>query len=198
MNAGGGGGGGGGGRKPKLLAAEIEKIRTCHENGETITALAKEYGISRQALSRYLNQKTTETEMVCQIIRQWAKLNQRFQAVNVMDYNMRIDFMCEEECCTVILVNFREKRIAIENETDEMIHRAFGIKAKPTWEDFEEFLESRCFPRTRDGLRMILDDIGLDFYDPLAIVEKTKGRMAEDFQWMKFTYFRPEADICGQ
>lgn len=79
-----------------------------------------------------------------------------------------------------------------------MIHRAFGIKAKPTWEDFEEFLESRCFPRTRDGLRMILDDIGLDFYDPLAIVEKTKGRMAEDFQWMKFTYFRPEADICGQ
>lgn len=96
------------------------------------------------------------------------------------------------------LGEFSGKRIAIENETDEMIHRAFGIKAKPTWEDFEEFLESRCFPRTRDGLRMILDDIGLDFYDPLAIVEKTKGRMAEDFQWMKFTYFRPEADICGQ
>ncbi len=73
------------------MAAGIEKIRTRHENGETITALAKEYGISRQALSRYLNQKPTETEMVCQTIRQWAKLNQRFQAVNVMDYNMRID-----------------------------------------------------------------------------------------------------------
>ena len=82
------------------------------------------------------------------------------------------------------LGEFSGKRIAIENETDEMIHRAFGIKAKPT--------------KTRDGLRMILDDIGLDFYDPMAIVEKTKGRMAEDFQWMKFTYFRPEADICGQ
>lgn len=95
------------------MAAEIENIRTRHENGEAITALAKEYGISRQALSRYLNQKPTETEMVYQTIRQWAKLNQRFQAVNVMDYNMWIDFMCEEECCTVILVNFREKGLRL-------------------------------------------------------------------------------------
>ena len=188
----------GAGRKPRFSAAEIEEIRVRHESGETITALAKECGISRQALSKYLNQKPEEMEMVCRTICQWAKLNQRFHAVNVMDYNMRIDFMCEEECCTVILVNFREKKIAIKNETDELIHRAFGIKVKPDWEDFEEFLESRCFPRTRDGLRMILDDIGLDFYDPLAIVEKTKGRMAEDFQWMKFTYFRPEAGICRQ
>lgn len=66
------------------------------------------------------------------------------------DYMMRMDFMCKEECCTQILVDFRRERIEIVNTTDDIIHRAFGIKAKPTWEDFMEFLESRCFPRTRD------------------------------------------------
>ena len=105
---------------------------------------------------------------------------------------MRMDFMCKEECCTQILVDFRRERIEIVNTTDDIIHRAFGIKAKPTWEDFMEFLESRCFPRTRDQLRVVLKDLELDFYDPLAIVEKTKGRMAEDFQWLQITYYEPQ------
>lgn len=108
------------------------------------------------------------------------------------DYMMRMDFMCKEECCTQILVDFRRERIEIVNTTDDIIHRAFGIKAKPTWEDFMEFLESRCFPRTRDQLRVVLKELELDFYDPLAIVEKTKGRMAEDFQWLQITYFEPK------
>lgn len=188
----------GAGRKPKLTEEEIGEIRVRRENGETITHLAKEYGISRQALSGYLNKKEDSVEAIYRTYRQWMKLNQRFRSVDVMDYTMRIDYMCQEECCTVILVNFKERKIVIENETDDLIHRAFGIKVKPTWEDFEEFLESRCFPRTRDGLRLILEDIGLDFYDPLAIVEKTAGRMAEDFQWMRFSYYRPEDTLCRQ
>ena len=53
-----------------------------------------------------------------------------------------------------------------------------------------EFLEERCFPRTRGHMRLILEDLGLDFYDPLSIIEKTQGRMAEDFQWIKITYFQ--------
>ena len=59
-------------------------------------------------------------------------------------------------------------------------------------EDFEYFLESRCFPRGRDYMKDILRDMGLDSYDPLAIIEKTKGRMAEDKQWIRLKYYRPE------
>jgi hypothetical protein len=46
-------------------------------------------------------------------------------------------------------------------------------------------LEERCIPRQRAGLREYLEAHGLDEYDPLAIIKKTKGRMAEDDQWME-------------
>lgn len=181
---------GGAGRKPELDTEEIEKIRIRKNNGEKITALAKEYGVSRQTLSGYLN-KQEETERICNTIKKWQEYNRRFRDVNTIDYTLRMDFMCDDECCTMILVDFKREQIEIVNTTDDMIHRAFGIKAKPTWEDFMEFLEERCFPRTRDNLRLVLKDLELDCYDPLAIVEKTKGRMAEDAQWLKITYFTP-------
>lgn len=179
----------GAGRKRALNAEKIAQIAKRHEAGETLTALAAEYGISRQTLSGYLNRREEEQEQICRTIRKWAELNRRFRDVNVEEYTMRMEFMCGDECCTEILVDFAGQRIAVENRTDDLIHRAFGIKAKPTWEDFEEFLESRCFPRTREHLRLVLKDLGLDSYDPLAIVERTKGRMAEDMQWIAITYF---------
>ncbi len=182
----------GAGRKPTLTKEEINEIKKRKENGEKLTFLAKEYGVSRQTLSGYLN-KQEETEYICNTIKKWQEYNHKFCGVNTVDYTLRIDFMCKEECCTMILVDFKREQIEILNTTDDIIHRAFGIKAKPTWEDFEFFLEERCFPRTRDNLRVVLKDLDLDFYDPLAIIEKTKGRMAEDFQWLKLTYFNQQA-----
>ena len=52
------------------------------------------------------------------------------------------------------------------------------------WDDFTWFLESRCFPKTRDHAKDILKEMGLPFYDPLLIIEKTDGRMAGDEQWI--------------
>lgn len=182
----------GAGRKQALTEEEIAQIKKRKDAGETLTALAQEYGVSRQTLSGYLNRKDEELEQICNTYRKWAEFNHRFRGVDTADYMMRMDFMCKDECCTQILVDFKQERIEIVNTTDDIIHRAFGIKVKPTWEDFMEFLESRCFPRTRDHLRLVLKDLELDFYDPLAIVEKTKGRMAEDFQWLRITYFQPK------
>lgn len=183
----------GAGRKQALTKEQIDQIRARHEAGETLTALAGEYHVSRQTLSGYVNGKNTEAEQIYRTIRKWAELNHRFRGIDVADYSMRMDFMCEDELCTTILIDFQRHRIAVQNETEDIIHRAFGIKAKPTWEDFEEFLESCCFPRTRDHLRLVLEDVGVDSYDPLAIVEKTKGRMAEDLQWIKISYLSPQA-----
>ena len=49
----------------------------------------------------------------------------------------------------------------------------------------ESFLEERCIPRQRAGLREYLETLGLSEYDPIAIIQKTKGRMAEDAQWLE-------------
>lgn len=89
-----------------------------------------------------------------------------------------------EEPATVIDVcNFTQK-IKIINLTDDMISRAFGIKEKPDWEDYEAFLESRCMPRTRYGIRDELKAIGIDFYDPFLIIQKTRGKVYEDHQYL--------------
>ena len=62
---------------------------------------------------------------------------------------------------------------------------AFGVNQAPTFEEYEEFLESRCFPSTRDKMKLELMRLEIPFYDPLTIIEKTEGRMAEDDFWIE-------------
>ena len=181
----------GAGRKPIFTEEQIAQIRAKREQGIKVSDLAKEYGVSRQTLSTYLNKQDQQMEASIESLRVWREFNRPFQEINVIDYTVRMDFMCEDECCTQILVDFTHEKIAIRNTTDNIMLRAFGINRNPTWEDFLEFLEDRCFPRTRDNLKLILQDLELDFYDPFYIIEKTKGRMGEDMQWLRVTYLNP-------
>ena len=61
-----------------------------------------------------------------------------------------------------------------------MLQAAFGVNQNPTWNDLQELLESRCVPRQRDGLRYYLAELGLEKYEPLEIIRRAEGRMAED------------------
>ena len=97
---------------------------------------------------------------------------------------MRMNFMNHDDLCTTIDIDFRHEKIKIKNYTDQIIFRAFGVVTEPDWADFEYFLEERCFPRTRDHRKDILREMGLPFYDPLLIIEKTQGRMSDDHQWI--------------
>lgn len=92
--------------------------------------------------------------------------------------------MHRDQLCTTIDVDFKHEKIMIQNYTHKIPLRAFGVVEHPTWDDFEWFLESRCFPKTRDHAKDILKEMGLPFYDPLLIIEKTQGRMAGDEQWV--------------
>ena len=72
-----------------------------------------------------------------------------------------------------------------EHFTDRIPLRAFGVVENPSWADFEEFLKERCLPASRAGLKGILREMDVPFYDPLLIIEKTNGRMAGDNQWVQ-------------
>ena len=183
----------GAGRKPVLTEAQIAEIKEKREQGIRVSPLAQQYGVSRQTLSAYLNKKDQQMEAVIESLRLWHEFNRSFKNVELTDYTVRMDFMCEKECCTQILVDFTHEKIVIHNTTDNILLRAFGINVNPTWEDFLEFVEDRCFPRSRDRLKLILRDLELDFYDPFYIIEKTKGHMGEDMQWIKVTYLNPKA-----
>ena len=90
-----------------------------------------------------------------------------------------------DKLCTTIIADSTERVLCVENHTDHVIKTAFGNNFVPTWEDLQDFLEERCIPRSRAGLREYLEAIGVEEYDPIEIIKKTEGRIAEDEQWIK-------------
>ena len=98
---------------------------------------------------------------------------------------MEIRYYNADTLCTLIYADQTAKDLRAENYTGNIVKTAFGKNYSPSWADFEDFLEERCIPRQRAGLREYLETLGIDEYDPLAIIQKTKGRMAEDSQWME-------------
>lgn len=87
--------------------------------------------------------------------------------------------------CTLIYADFTDKTLAAENHIDNLVKTAFGKKSHPDWDDFTAFLEERCIPKGRSGLREYLESIGVESYSPIEIIQKTQGRMAEDNQWLE-------------
>lgn len=86
---------------------------------------------------------------------------------------------------SVIHVDFIKKTVSVENFTDQIPLTAFGVIDNPTWERFEYFLKSRCFPETRDYKELILKEMGIDRWDPILIISKTQGRMLHDNLWLE-------------
>ena len=101
------------------------------------------------------------------------------------EYPVRLYYMHNDKICTIIDVDETNRQVSIINYIDHLMFRAFGRVEKPNYNDYLEFLESRCFPRTRDKMKLVLEDLDLPFYEPFMIIEKTEGRMAEDDFWIK-------------
>jgi hypothetical protein len=76
------------------------------------------------------------------------------------------------------------------NHIYDPVKTAFGNNLLPTWEDFQFFLQERCIPRQRAGLQEYLETIGVSEYDPVEIINKTAGRMAEDNQWLEMDHLK--------
>lgn len=99
---------------------------------------------------------------------------------DVEGLDMILYYKNKDRITTKIEVDYRTGTVRIENYSDFPLELAFGINKHPTIQDFEDFLESRCFPRTRDRLKLHLRELGLDYYDPYAICKKTHGCLEGD------------------
>lgn len=87
---------------------------------------------------------------------------------------------------TDILVDFVQKSVAIKNYSTFPLELAFGINLHPSFDDFLNFIQSRCFPKNVDRPRLHLMELGLDSYNPLLIVKKTHGILSNDHMSLKF------------
>ena len=98
---------------------------------------------------------------------------------------LKINYYNGSDLCTTIAADYSDKIIKFNNFTDNYLYTAFGIKENVNWDDYNSFLEDRCVPKSRMGIREYLFSIGLDEYSPIEIIKKTHGKMAEDNQWLE-------------
>ena len=114
----------------------------------------------------------------------WPELAQKLE-LPPRRLKLRLWYMYRNTVCTLIDADEMNRAVEIRNYITNPLYRAFGVNTEPTYEEYEAFLESRCFPRTRDKMKIELRELGIPFYDPLLIIEKTEGRMAEDDFWIR-------------
>ena len=139
-------------------------------------------GVSKPTVERWesSNEKITgPIVLLLEILRRSPQIESEF-TLPPCKAKMRLKYYYRDMLCTVIDVDEIEQRVWIRNYTNNLLFRAFGRNEQPSWTDYEEFLESRCFPRSRDKMKLMLKEYDIPFYDPLLIIEKTGGRMEED------------------
>lgn len=148
---------------------------------------AKLVNVSQKTIERWESENrdiTGPVTTLVHILNEYPQIEENLR-VPEKEYPIRLWYMFKREICTIIDVDERSRKVKIYNYTNNFIKKAFGRNEKPTFEEYEEFLESRCFPRQRDKIKLVLEDLNLPFYDPFMIIEKTEGRMAEDDFWIR-------------
>lgn len=103
------------GRKPIVSTELIEQIVKRYESGESISDLANEIGVSRQALYKRIKESRYKT--------------------------IRIDYIVDGEICTVIEADFRKEQMHVINYAKELSKRAFGYEQDPDWDKLHGFFE---------------------------------------------------------
>ena len=169
-----------------------------YTTAEEIKKVRKELHLTQKEFAEFINcsKPTVErwersTDVICGPIVLLLKMLQKYpdyeQEVKIpeKEWPLRIWYMHGQDVCTLIDVNEQERKIKIRNYTDKIMFRAFGVVENPDYNQYQVFLASRCFPESRDKMKLILKDLGLPFYDPIMIIEKTEGRMAEDAFWLR-------------
>ena len=166
-------------------AEETKRVRM--KLGLTQKEFAMLVNCSKVTVERWETSKEPITGPICLLLKMLDKYPEYATSLKVPGRQspLRLWYMHKETVCTIIDVDEMKKAVHIRNYTDNLMFRAFGAEEQPSYDMYKEFLESRCFPESRDKMKLILKDLDLPFYDPFMIIEKTEGRMAEDDFWIQ-------------
>ena len=168
-----------------IYSEDIKRLRKML--GLTQREFAVLTGVSHKTVERWESTKDPITGPITTLFRilwEQPKLAE-YYSVSEPCFPTRIWYMHRSEICTLIDVDEVQREVRIRNYTNRIQYRAFGVNEEPTFDEYQEFLESRCFPRSGDKMKIRLQELGIPFYDPLLIIEKTQGRMAEDEFWIR-------------
>ena len=164
---------------------DLKKIRK--KLGLTQAEFAKLCNVSQKTIERW---EASGSEISGPITTLFQLLNNNMELIRQFEvpqkkYPLRLKYYFRKQICTIIDVDERNRRVEVYNFQTERIYLAFGKINNPTYEEYENFLESRCIPKERDKMKIQLRELDIPFYDPMLIIEKTQGRMAEDEFWIE-------------
>lgn len=168
-----------------ITGSDLKRVR------KTLQLTQKKFaeiaGVSKATVERWETKEEKITGPIVLLLQMLEQYPDYISEIRIpeKEYGLRMWYMHENKTCTLIDVDELRRKVKIKNYTDHIMFRAFGSLEEPTYQDYEAFLESRCFPRTRDKMKLVLNDLGLPFYDPFMIILKTEGRMAEDHFWIR-------------
>lgn len=169
----------------RVSPAEVRQAR--EKMGLSQTEFSRFIGCSRATVERWENggkDVTGPAAFAIDLINRQRDAEAEFLAPE-RKLPMRLWYMYRNSVCTMIDVDEVNQRVEIRNYTQNILFTAFGRNLQPSYADYREFLKSRCFPEERDKMKLHLADLGIPFYDPLLIIQKTEGRMAEDEFWIR-------------
>ena len=169
-----------------VTADEIKRLRK--KLGITQSEFAQLIRTSKPTVERWERSRDNITGPIVLLVKM---LNDNIDYANNLvvperQMPIRMWYMYKQKICTLIDVDDVKRIVKIKNYNSNILFTAFGVNQNPSYDDYMEFLESRCFPRTRDKMKLILKDLDLPFYDPFMIIEKTEGQMAEKGQKVMF------------
>lgn len=61
----------------------------------------------------------------------------------------KFQWMWRNEVKAEVTYNFMTETVSVINYDTDIMMLPFGVKENPTTEDLDDFMEDRCFPRTR-------------------------------------------------
>lgn len=164
---------------------DLKKLRK--KLSVTQAEFANLVNVSKKTIERW---ETSEDDIVGPITTLFYFLNNDLSLTEDIEepdkkYPLRLKYYFRKQLCSIIDVDERNRRVEVYNYQTELIYKAFGNINSPTYEEYEEFLASRCIPKERDKIKIHLKELNIPFYEPMLIIEKTKGKMAEDEFWLE-------------
>lgn len=102
----------------------------------------------------------------------------------------QIEVLNRDTVLCVLSVDYAAREVLVLPEVEptgrNLYNFPFGRELRPTWEQYQHFLSTRCFPANRENADELLKSLGIARYDPEKIVRKTNGVKNEDFIWLRF------------
>ena len=74
------------------------------------------------------------------------------------------------------IIHISKVQIQVEN----YLFTLFKGRDYATYTDYLDWLKTRAFPENRCGVKELLEKMGLEFYNEIAIAIKTNARMVHD------------------